>query len=93
MTTKAERLRAIAHSRLMATIFELREDGEPVPCTNRGRSHLWLSEDPSEQEAASLGCVDCPALAACYAYVSAHPEPSGVWAGARPSGQRKAVVS
>jgi hypothetical protein len=93
MTTKAERRRAIAHSHLMATIYNLRESGEPVPCVKRDRAHLWLSDDPAEQEAASLGCVDCPALAACFAYVSAHPEPSGVWAGARPRGQRKVVAS
>lgn len=93
MTTRRERERGIAHNRLMAVVFDLREVGEPVPCTKRDRSHLWLSEDPGEQEAASLGCVDCPALAACYAYVSAHPEPCGVWAGARPTEQRKAVAS
>lgn len=92
MTTQRERLRSTAHSRLMATIFELREVGEPTPCMNRERSHLWLSEDSSEQEAAALGCVSCPALAACWRYVDAHPEPVGVWAGARPAAQRKAVV-
>ena len=93
MTTRAERERWTAHSLLMATIDDLREAGEPAPCTKRDRSHLWLSEDPAEQEAAALGCVSCPALAACWRYVDAHPEPCGVWAGARPARQRKAVIS
>jgi hypothetical protein len=81
MTTEAERRRALAHSRLMATILQLREDGEAVPCVKRDRAYLWVSEDPAEQEAASLGCVDCPALEACGSYVAEWPERSGVWAG------------
>jgi hypothetical protein len=92
MSGAGELGRSTAHGALMGVVSDLREMGEPVPCTKRERSHLWLSEDPAEQEAAALGCVSCPALAACWRYVDAHPEPSGVWAGARPAQQRKAVV-
>lgn len=70
-----------ALGRLMASIHTQSEAGQYVPCIDRRRGHLWLSEDPEDREAAALGCSTCPALDACRTYVTAHPEPAGVWAG------------
>jgi hypothetical protein len=79
-------------NRLFTALQQAGERGELVPCTVIERAHLWLSEDPEEQQAAAHGCVSCPALTACWEYVSAHPEPSGVWAGSLPGRKRKPVL-
>ncbi|WP_375003716.1 WhiB family transcriptional regulator [Aeromicrobium sp. CTD01-1L150] len=80
MREPIERMEALG--RLLAEISRHQDNGEQAPCVHRERGHLWLSEDPDEQEAASHACLTaCPAFAACQTYVTAHPEPSGVWAG------------
>ena len=68
-------------NRLFAAIQHAAEGGEPVPCTDKRRGHLWLSEDVEDQQAAELGCRACPALDACRSYVTEFPERAGVWAG------------
>lgn len=66
---------------LFVAIQKVTDNGELVPCTVKARGYLWLSEDQEEQQAAALGCRDCPALNACRAYVTEWPERSGVWGG------------
>lgn len=75
--------RQAALGQLMSELHTRTEDGETIPCLNRERGHLWLSEDEAEQEAAMHGCARCPALQACGIYDDAYPETAGVWA-ARP---------
>lgn len=81
--------RSAALERLMGAIFEHEQAGEPVPCVNPRRGHLWLSEHQANQEAAVHGCGACPALDACRTYVTAYPEPSGVWAAMVPTDRKK----
>ena len=71
---------ALAH--LYATIAKLVDNGERVPCLGR-HGAWWTSADAEEQHAAALRCGDCPALAACHAYITEHDELTGVWAGRR----------
>lgn len=73
--------RNAALERLMFAIRQMVDQGEIVPCLNRDRSYLWISDDPHNQAAASLGCQSCPALEACGLYVRTNQEPCGVWAG------------
>lgn len=88
----SEPSRGLALSRLMVAIHQADEAGAAIPCLNVRRSHLWLSEDRADQDAAALGCSSCPALAACSRYITEHPEPSGVWAGTFHRYQRKATA-
>ncbi len=81
MRVKDEAVRHDALGRLMAAIHSQAEVGQYVPCIDARRGHLWLSESSEDREAAALGCSTCPALDACRTYVTAHPEPAGVWAG------------
>ncbi len=85
-----ENARNDALHRLMASLFEHEQAGELVPCVDPRRGHLWVSQHHTEQEAAAHGCASCPALASCRAYVTAHPEPAGVWAGVIPSERKPA---
>lgn len=73
--------RMIALGQLLAAVRQQIDHGEIVPCLVEARSHLWISEDQEAQRAAAFGCASCPALEACRSYVTAWPEPSGVWAG------------
>ncbi len=68
-------------NRLFVAIQDATDGGELVPCIDKKRGHLWLSEDLDEQYAAALGCRGCPALNACRSYVTQWPERSGVWGG------------
>jgi hypothetical protein len=52
-----------------------------VPCVDRLRRDLWISEDRASQAAAVRGCLSCPALASCRSYVDQFPEKAGTWAG------------
>lgn len=81
MTGPRDNGRTDALGRLMGAIADMVDEGEVVPCLNEERGHLWLSEDPDAMQAAALGCSTCPALEACRSYVTAWPEPSGVWGG------------
>lgn len=85
--------RTAALHRLMAAIFEHEEAGQPVPCVDPRRGHLWLSEHHDDQEAAVHGCATCPALDTCRAYVSAFPEPTGVWAGLTDTDRKKTQLT
>ncbi len=88
-TIAQESARSTALQRLMGAIFEHDQAGELVPCVEPRRGHLWLSEHQADQEAAVHGCASCPALDACQAYVTAHPEPAGVWAGLTDTDRKK----
>lgn len=75
--------------RLMAHIFNHEQRGERVPCVDPRIGHRWLSDDPTQTEAAIHACRSlCPALDACAEYVAAHAEPAGVWAGRPPHKER-----
>jgi hypothetical protein len=81
MSAAHEAGRLAGLNRLFAAIQRASDAGDVTPCTVARRSHLWLSEESEDQRAAALGCLACPALAACQAYVTAFPERAGVWAG------------
>lgn len=87
MTGPAQRNRVNAHARLMAAIGIEAEAGEPVPCV---AGLLWTSDDHAEQTAAAYRCRACHLLDACRRYVTAYPEPAGIWAGMTPIEQTKA---
>ncbi|WP_120520503.1 WhiB family transcriptional regulator [Arthrobacter celericrescens] len=71
--------RLAAHADLMGRLGVLVRAGLTVPCL--GHRAEWTAADDATARAAAASCRRCPALAACRAYVSAHPEPAGVWAG------------
>lgn len=73
--------RMVALDRLLVVIADHVEHGETVPCVQPARGHWWLSRDSEEREAAARLCGGCPALHACRAYITNHPEPAGIWAG------------
>lgn len=81
--------RAQSLARLYAEIADALDAGEAIPCMADGG--LWLSDHQAEQEAAGWRCMACPVIADCRDYVTAHPEPTGVWAGMTQS-DRKQVV-
>jgi hypothetical protein len=81
MTGPQNRGRFDALGRLMGAIADVVDAGGQVPCLNEDRGHLWLSENPEAVQEAAHACLTCPALEACRSYVTAWPEPSGVWAG------------
>ncbi len=81
MTGPSQPNRLSGLNRLFAAIQRASDCGELVPCTDRNRGRLWLSEDLEDQQAAAHGCQACPALEACRSYVTAFPERAGVWAG------------
>jgi hypothetical protein len=63
----------------MAQLGVVTRGGQVVPCL--GHRDTWTAADAATQKAAARACLDCPALDACAAYVTAHPEPTGTWAG------------
>ena len=73
--------RRVALDRLFSAINGVHALGESVPCVDRLRSDLWISEDRASQAAAVRGCLSCPALTSCRTYIGLYPETSGVWAG------------
>ena len=87
MTGHLNRDRTEAHSRLMGALTAACEAGERVPCI--GKPDVWDGELPELQEAAIHGCGVCDQLDACRRYVSAFPEPVGVWAGMTPKQQKR----
>lgn len=74
-----------ALSELMESIHTSVESGHHVPCVDPDRGHWWLADDRDLIEAAVFQCSTCPVSDRCRAYVEAHPEPAGVWAGIKPS--------
>ena len=87
MTGHLNRDRIDAHAKLLTSIAGELDAGERVPCV--GNPERWQSEDPAEQEAAAHGCQSCAALDACRRYVTAHPEPEGIWAGLKFRDQKR----
>lgn len=81
----ADRLRA--HADLMGHLGWLTLHGAAIPCLVR--RDVWTASDDTSQQAAARACLDCPALAACRAYVDTYPEPEGVWAGQTPKQRTK----
>ena len=79
--------RTEAHGRLMAALARATDHGERVPCV--GKPDVWDGEDPELQEAAIHGCGTCDQLDACRGYVTAHPEPEGIWAGLKFRDQKR----
>ena len=79
MSGHLNRERAEAHGRLMGALSAACDDGERVPCV--GEPETWDGELPELEEAAIHGCGVCDQFKACRRYVTAYPEPEGVWAG------------
>jgi hypothetical protein len=63
----------------MGHLGRLVRNGTTIPCLHHRAA--WKAGDDHTQQAAAKTCLDCPALAACAAYITAYPEPAGVWAG------------
>lgn len=84
-----EDTRDAAHSRLMLTIARHIDHGRTIPCTGRHRDTWTTENDPEATDYARNMCLSCPALRACRAYVTEHPEPTGVWAGLTPTERKK----
>lgn len=80
-----DQARTDALADLMGSIYAHVQAGSPVPCVEPERGHLWASERAAETEAAAWRCRRCPAIEACRTYVTAFPEPAGVWAGTKPT--------
>lgn len=78
-TTGTHRLTGL--DRLMAAIHAEMEASGRVPCVDPVHGHLWLSDNHADQQTAVHGCLTCPVLDACTAYVTVWPEPAGIWAG------------
>ena len=72
--------RAVGHARLLAAVQANLTIGERVPCIEDPEGG-WTSGNAEAAQRAAALCEICPALAACRAYIDAHPEPAGVWAG------------
>lgn len=72
--------RAVGHARLLAVVRASLAAGLRVPCIEDPEGG-WTSGDAEAVQRAVDLCDSCPALAACHAYIEAHPEPAGVWAG------------
>ena len=87
MSGPIDQERIDAHGRLLAAIAVQLEASERIACLSDPAR--WQSEDKAEQEAAMFGCHSCAALEVCRRYVSAHPEPAGVWAGLNPHQQKR----
>ena len=69
--------RATAHTQLTDA---LERTTAPIPCRGQDAA-LWISDDRDDQATAALACEHCPALDACFQYVTTVREPCGVWAG------------
>lgn len=50
-----------------------------VPCRERERNRLWISEERADREQAVARCADCPVLALCR--TAGRFERFGVWGG------------
>lgn len=85
MSRSAARSRFVAHSLFMGALSEACDAGERIPCV--GEPETWTSDHAELQEAAIHGCGVCDQFTACKRYVTAFPEPSGVWAGMTPKQQ------
>ena len=79
MTGHLNRERTEAHGRLMGALARATDHGERIPCI--GKPDVWDGELAELQEAAVHGCGVCARFTACKRYVTAFPEPEGVWAG------------
>ncbi len=69
-----------AHDRLVSILADLAESGRPAPCVKTPVAE-WTSEDAGDQEYIARLCLGCFARTACHEYITAYPEPAGVWAG------------
>ena len=78
-----------AHGQLLQVLALHTEAGQPVPCLTDRHAGAWISDDPESMEYAATRCLACPAVQDCRAYVDAHPEPAGVWAGATPAERKR----
>lgn len=68
-----------AHAELMGHLGRLTRNGTKVPCLDHRA--VWAANDDQTQRACAAACLRCPALTECAAYLTAYPEPAGVWAG------------
>ncbi|MFH5821727.1 WhiB family transcriptional regulator [Georgenia sp. AZ-5] len=89
---------AAAHSALLDIIGSLEAAGFTIPCRNPLTGHLWtLDDDYGEGSGARIAaqqCRACPLMSrsACSAYISAHPEPAGVWAATTAADRRRDAI-
>lgn len=80
-----------ALTQLMSVVHGHLANGRQIPCLDPSAAWAWTTEDdPEAEDAAATACLPCPALRDCQAYVTAHPEPIGVWAATTPKHRRKA---
>ena len=87
MTGHLNRKRTEAHGRLMGALTAACDDGERAP--HVGEPETWDAELPELQEAAIHGCGVCDQFKACRRYITAYPEPEGVWAGLTQAEQKR----
>lgn len=78
-----------AHGRLMSILADLLDSGRRIPCTGSNRAAWTAEDDRDATEYAAAQCLACSALQACREYVTAFPEPVGVWAGLLPTERSK----
>lgn len=74
-----DQARLDAHARLMGRLGVLVRSGLAVPCLDRRA--VWAANDDKTAQDAARACLDRPALGTCRAYITAHREPAGTWAG------------
>lgn len=58
-------------------------------CANHPDPDLWHTDDNGARAHAKAVCRSCPVLAECAAWVAAHPQEHGVWAGTDPRDRRR----
>lgn len=82
---RLEPARASALDHLHTTIQAALDAGAVIPCCGPDGGD-WIAEDADTQQRASAACYSCPLMtAACETYITAYPEPAGVWSGLTPN--------